>query len=48
MTNNEKMIEAIGGKLARMTTAQLRTMYIIATKLTEGNAQGQEAEEATN
>ena len=48
MTDNEKMIEAISGKLARMTTAQLRTMYIIATELTKGNAQEQEAEEATN
>ena len=43
MTDNEKMIQTISGKLARMTTAQLRTMYIIATKLTEGNAQEQEA-----
>ena len=48
MTDNEKMIESINRRLSGMTTAQLRTMYIIATKLTEGNAQEQEAGEATN
>lgn len=48
MTDNEKMIQTINGKLARMTAAQLRIMFIVATKMTEGNAQEQEAEEATN
>lgn len=47
MTYNEKLIESINRRLSGMTTAQLRIMYIIATKLTESNAQEQE-QEATN
>ena len=48
MTDNEKMIQTINGKLARMTTVQLRIMFIIATKMADANTQEQEAEEAAN
>lgn len=48
MTDNEKMIDAINRRLSGMTTAQLRIMFILATKLTVVNAQEQEAEESTN
>lgn len=48
MTDNEKLIESINRRLSGMTAAQLRIMFIVATKMTEGNAQEQEAEEATN
>lgn len=43
MTDNEKLIENINRRLSGMTIAQLRIMFILATKLSGGNTQEQEA-----
>lgn len=48
MTDNEKVIEGINRKLARMTLKQLTLMFIVAARMAEANAQEEEAEEATN